>query len=129
LSNPLQETARMPPASPRPLLCAVLFILRELRGWTAEKLAEKAGVTTKTIWSWENKKPPARAKLEAVVALMGYGPETIDSLFLGLRLAMERPEEPLSPVDPSAALLQRPDGLPGAGARVPGAPRLETVES
>jgi transcriptional regulator with XRE-family HTH domain len=97
----------MPPASPPPLLCVALFTLREARGWTAKDLAEAAGVTPKTIWTWENVKPPPREQLEEVLALMDYEPEAIDALLLGLRLALGPPEEPLSPVDPSGDLLRR----------------------
>jgi tetratricopeptide (TPR) repeat protein len=93
--------------SPRPLLCVVLSNLREARGWTVVKLAAEACVTTKTVWTWEHKKPLSPQKLRELAARMGYGPEAVDFVAHGLTLALGAPEPPASPADPPPVFLRR----------------------
>ena len=85
-----------------PLPSLVLTTLRKARGWTGQQLAEASGLSVQMISRYEaGRRPPAREKLEALAAAMGYGPAAIDLLLLALKGASEAGGAPSSPVDPT----------------------------
>ena len=98
------------PEPARPLLSVTLTALRRLRGWSEQRLALESGVSDELVSRYESGKetPPSWERVVAFAADMGYEPEDVDAVLLGLQRATSRPPEgPRSPVDPTPAELRR----------------------
>ena len=97
------------PRTPPPLLSVTLTALRRAKGWSEEDLAATGGTTHKMISRLESgKETPSRERVVGLAAGMGYEPEDVDAVLLGLQRATSRPPEgPRSPVDPTPAERRR----------------------
>jgi tetratricopeptide (TPR) repeat protein/DNA-binding XRE family transcriptional regulator len=94
------------PRRPPELMSLVLTALRYGRGWSGQELADAVGLSAKTISLYERERAPSRKKLETFATALGYDPGVVDTVLLGLTLAIGEPTEALSPVDPSGEELR-----------------------
>ena len=96
---------------PHPL-SVTLTTLRRARALTVEELADLSGVSKGLITRYEiGRNAPSREKVAEFGAAMGYKTEEVDAVFLGVTLAMDRPQpgpsSPWTPRPPSAAACAR----------------------
>ena len=74
----------MPEKIPPPFGLA-LTILRSAQGWSQKRLAAESGVAKTMISDFEvGRRTLSRARLEALAAVLGYGPEEVDAALLCL---------------------------------------------
>jgi transcriptional regulator with XRE-family HTH domain len=94
----------MPEKIPPPFGLA-LTILRSARGWSQKRLAAASGVAKSIISDFEvGRRALSRARLEALAAVLEYGPEGVDAALLCLeRVRSAEDDLPPSPLGLSAA--------------------------
>jgi len=93
----------MPRPIPPPLGIA-LTTLRSAQGWTQKELAGSTGISESLISDYEKgRRPLGRARLETLVAALGFSPEAVDSILFGLESARPEARSLRRPFDLSVA--------------------------